>query len=273
MNPEFTSIGLTIAAGALSVLTVFAVLWALRPDLPLRLPLTAKEDATFLGAAVGLALVLALGLIVENLSKSIVGNPPPFSAQVWKPISWVLPTDRQLRSDQVIRVDGNQWKLVRIGKGLARSGAFAMHAPNDIGTSMDQSVHSPDHARSVSITQAMRAAEQVYYAAKNTLYQDDNYFIELRAIEHRVAFARSLCFVSILGVLASLGCYLRRLLRHDTLERHIRRASRYKLVMLTLAFVTATAAGRAVYLAEQFNYNVRIYGYYETMLAMSALEP
>lgn len=287
MNPDFAAVGLTIAAGAITILGTYAVLvWGLCPQLRLRLPLAAEKQANLLGAAIGIALILAVGLFVENLSKSLVGNPPPFSAQIWKPLGRVLPSDAQLRADQVLKNVDGRLSLHRIGYGLARTKTFALHGGKN-GAYLDAALDNPEILSELTEKDAQRAAQQVFYAAKNVLYTQSTYFAELRVIESRMAFARTVCFafaVFLVLTLAGLAwAVLSRFLfpKIELLTSPSERVERHNLFVIRfwrLAALAVLAAAflicaRMIYIAEQFNYNVRVFGYYETMRAEAANSP
>lgn len=261
MELDLAGLGLTIAAGAAATLALWWVVTRCAdgvPFVPKKLPMATSKELTLLGSALALAGIFGLGMFVENLSKSLVGNPPPVGAR-WPFLFWVLPSDTDLRASVVIKQHKtDEWTSTRTGKRLGSERLFARSLGAE-GAELDQALQ----ASRPGAEYARRAVEleRVFYVAKNHLYQVDNYYSELRAIEQRIAFARSCSAVAIV-ILAggSLFILVVRLIRKK--KSHLSRD-----FFLTLGVgLSLWWACRIVYVTEQFNYNVRVFGYWSTVL-------
>jgi hypothetical protein len=120
------------------------------------------------------------------------------------------------------------------------------------------------------------AIEDIYYRAKNRVFQNKEYFEELREIEGKLNFLRGMIFVIAISwliysvLMIALGCrsIARRLcLEGRTVEtrrmpnpRQLAQHGAWLLLLIVGGYFC-----RDAYRAEQLNFNNRVYGYFEVL--------
>lgn len=283
MELDLAGLGITMATGAIAVAAVcLAVVKASPAGLLAQqgLPLTTNVSSTLWASVLALAVVFGIGMFVESTSRSIVQNLPPMAAK-WSGAGWLFPPDRELRASVVIsRTKGDGWEPTKTGERLAAEHFFKQSGmPEGADLELLISVGGALHGHE----QISRRLESVFCTAKNHLQQIDNYSSELRAIEQRIAFARSCCFISTLFV--AIVPFLPAWCAVTTCVSVWRKADgaaapALKAVLNALALkywaglagmlgiaVVVWLVSRSVYVAEQFNHNLRVYGYWSTVLS------
>jgi hypothetical protein len=205
MELNLTEIGQTLAVGGVVIIGIGIWLRVLfrKNRLPFRL-MTDESPYRFAASVIAIACILGTGILVEDVSKSIVGQPPPKLLKSMALLHYFLPTDEDLRVEAIFeRVEtdqGARWKPRRLSHEMAERGVFSRYGGNE-GAVVEEKIRANDPSP-FDGSQVKKVTSAVYYQAKNVLYQQDKYFTELRKIESRVDFARSLCFSCLLLLVA-----------------------------------------------------------------------
>lgn len=212
MELNLTEIGQTLAVGALLIVVTGVWLSVLfqKPMLPYRL-LGEKSPYKFAASAILLASILALGIIAEDISKSVVGQPPPTILKSIAQLHVLLPEDAELRSEAVFdRNDNNvvlPWRAKGISHEMADRGVLSRYG-GEKGPALSAALKAG--TKEFRTDDIVPVVGSVFYQAKNVLYQQDKYFTELRRIESRIDFTRSFCFsCATLIAIGGLLCILR----------------------------------------------------------------
>jgi hypothetical protein len=116
----------------------------------------------------------------------------------------------------------------------------------------------------------------LYYYAKNEVYRNENYFEELKIIENRISFSRSLeflslhCVVVVTFFLFYYGfLHIKEKIKNREKKRK-RQTKRYKeisrklniLIITFLLYGAFLFIGNRSYTSEEWAYNPRVYGYF-----------
>ena len=298
MDLELKHLGQTLAIGGLAIGAFLALLrihkkeWAIRPFS------TSTEKLQLQDAAVYLALVFAAGIVIEDLSNERVSfrERGPFLAY---PVNLLLKRNSDLRLEALFHVESLLedraeldphplfWKTrrIRAGEGvdpfLARLRELVPlpTPPSARGGGKAGAWASPDlpdgpapivleGTREVRILR--EAVSDLFYAAKNRVYRDPNYFAELSGIAQRTDFVRSLaCLTMVLGFayLLYLLVYLMGMAIAWVRRRECPgwgRAGRLSASIAVLA--VGCFLCRLAYFSESSAFNQRVFGYYVSIL-------
>lgn len=131
----------------------------------------------------------------------------------------------------------------------------------------------------------------LYYEAKSVVYREDNYFSELSKIQSRIDFSRSVSIGSILFALMTAVCLIISIAsgRHRKMtsaheipasNRPInfmskaffydaKRLLKISIIMILILFA-AHMAGRFAYAAEEREFDLRVFGYYQSLRIASS---
>lgn len=223
------------------------------------------------------ALAFASGILVENLSYSFIYLPKAAQERIFQREHdsrvWTLVQDYREKPDLK-----QQWW---IAKDLARNDAFRKVDPvngEKVQAWLNQSNRcTPDENPCIPKMEIKGAIEKLFYYAKNRVYADPNYYDELRKIQSRQEFARSLTVISstylVFAVLIGgfqllwFGSTTKRRRQHeDRWEELRRRVPRVVGILLIVCLFS-----QWTFDSESDEFNKRIFGYFSSMLIAEKL--
>lgn len=285
MNLEFGQLGQTIALGALSLYGFLFLSRLFFNNLLLKeLSPPKSDDLKLLYTAVYLALVFALGILIEDLSKNVVAErlTELKHFQYLKPaFEKLLPKDKYLRLKSLYDISKYSDSLMVIAKPrliaveLIESRLFEKYggaSGDKIQKLYDRDLRTKDSVftyKDSTYHDLDVAIGQLYYHSKNIVYHESNYFNELTRIESRLDFARSLTFISLCLLILHLFCliiyysyYLLTKVLHRNKTIHLRWGLHIALLGI---FSLSCLLGSISFESEQNNYNLRVFGYFRSL--------
>lgn len=246
-------------------------------------------------AAVFVGLAFAVGILAENLSFKYVDSvePPKPLPETINVLD--LPSKGDTRVKTLIKnLSGKSPIIEPLATELASNGAFSLADPTD-GIAVrnwicgrGQCSPTPDHACPSPTDNITKSILRVYYYAKNRTFENNNYYDEMKRIQTRVDFSRSIALIALIYcVLALLIVFigieraiLRRIILRTLLGRicspkksdsnlnfifQSMKANSTKLFITFILFIIYFA-GMWSYQRESYEFNKRAFGYYVSML-------
>lgn len=243
-----------------------------------------KDKDQTITVAVFLGLAFAIGIIAEDLSYKYVDSVQiPFKTIPSK----ILPDDLIHKLDLPSKYDSRISTLVEtftekpkpqwLAVDLARSGAFFLTDP-DNGLTVQQWMQSPTPCTPVenatptcpSIGQIQNSILKLYYYAKNRVYADQNYYDELKKIQARIEFSRSLSLIAFvyfsLAVLMAVILFLWTLAKRGSNKPGHFRPGWFKISVVVGILCGIYVLGTWAYERESDEFNKRTFGYFSSML-------
>ena len=288
MEFEIKNMGLTIAVGGLAFGGVYLALLLLNFNPFTLIPQQTGHGHKFLFSAIGLAIVFGSGVLLEGVSQRLTAQrdnhydlPILF---VEKPFVMLVDNDKKLRFQiffDVTNDSGNPETWWLKYQPIAQDLMLAV--TNDPLTGLYVSNlrarftnGCPTNAAGwfavTGKTNYDWCVEQVnnaFYKAKNSVYQNDNYFSELGAIETRknfmLAMMADLLFLMSAHLLLGLAYVVRKRWRKEPLTFSIRSSRQRLYVAILLAYGIMFYCANLGYQVESSSYNSRVFGYYGTL--------
>jgi hypothetical protein len=234
-------------------------------------------------------------MLVEDLSKS-------FTAERWDvAYAFYIPIDKdkQLLLRSLFEVDSSSGQYILRPEPLYND--LMSVAPGDVNFTnyskrIEEIIHEskqPDGRFSVNRKSLEEkdgdlrvAVAGMFYAAKNRVYAEVNYFNELREIVTRINFSRSITFICLIYsftcLLLWLICFLAwaksRFLRHKLKSKFFRKLSPvaqtmrmnvWWFVFFFLAYFAGAVLAGFAFRNESRENNQRVFGYYTSIIAKS----
>ena len=198
MDFELKQLGQTLAVGAFAVLG-FWLIFRLFEQRLFKNKNKGGEDINleqvkFVLNGLILAFIFAIGIVLENISKHIVAvRDPPFK-KVRDVLGTNLKTDKETRFDILFdTIDVNKFELSALGKRMKIEKYFQDFVPMNIQDSINKdSFFTVFHAKTDS---KLNTCNEIYYNAKDRVYQEGNFFNELSTISTRMDFLRAFVFL------------------------------------------------------------------------------
>lgn len=247
-------------------------------------------------AAVFAGIAFGVGILAEDLSYKYMDSVPiPSLRSILNQAPSISPDEKKFQSDSrfrvLVRFNGQevvpQWLGIDLGKSKAFSlaridGAARVEAWMTGGVKLCGSATGEPKSACPNVVEGEPCLEQkmlgdsiiqLYYFAKNKVYSDKNYYDEMRKIQARMEFSRSIALISFgyagVAVTAILACIL--LARNGWKDAVINGSG------CVLAFALIFAASAWAYESEADEFNKRAFGYFSTMLISASrdtsLEP
>jgi len=231
-----------------------------------------------------IAASFAVGIIAEDLSFKYVdssGLPVKTIPAKVLPKSIInlagLPTEDDDRVATLI-ADMSDPRPSPLIRDLAANDAFLISDRKGIGQKFQNWIKEP-HCRPgdpvdkcPTVDEVNGAIQSLYYHAKNTVYDNPHYYDELRRIQARLEFTRSLSLIGlfffILAVLSAVVLLLKQILtprKDDEFQTSSRNLRARVPVFLALLFGVYFFCLWA-YARETDAFNKRAFGYFSTML-------
>jgi hypothetical protein len=236
------------------------------------------KELRFLSSAVFLALIFALGILIEDVSKDLAARPKSILSMSRgdRYLETAFPSEQSVRAKMVYELESETDEFFRLSPGrimleMLRFDVFS-HQIDSMSQRLNRHFHQhiDDYEnQNVRYTREdVRVLEAatifVYYHAKNTLYGKATYFEELGKIGSRLDFARSLLLLGIFLFGAGLIHFLW-VFMNWSFHKQPRPRLSLRIPVLLLFFVLVWLSGRTAYNAEQNNLNSRVWGYFATL--------
>lgn len=287
----------TLAVGAALLACIHTMAWVLCTstrdrylgELKERLNRLMPDDRRL--AVVGAILFFLLyagSILVQDLTDHLVDSE--YRAEV-PVLGWgrkLLGSEKAHRVAALMPREGRQRQLNGLGKEILRNARVMKLVRRQL---IDSGEDKVEVARLVAAVQgdlkipvgserdkrAQRAAMIIYYRAKNWLSGHPVYSTELRGLQRRIDFTRSLCltafvslFVLVLVLLSNAGCLALAYVfpawgqNTDAMQRFRTRLHRAWRPMLLLSLLMVLAA--LAYSRAENNFNERTFGYFSSYL-------
>lgn len=217
-------------------------------------------------------LSFGIGLLAEDLSYKFVDSELPLE----------LPTRYDTRVQTLIGNIENP-KIEPLAEELANNNMFSA-IDQECGVSTKEWILAKDNDKRKSISPCSKYTSinkqiedlitKLYYRSKNNVFLQNNYYDELKKIQMRSDFTRSVSVISTLYFCAIL-LVISGIVIKESLKK-VRQKRKYPffknvisqiripgiiLVVLSIVVFFATAA----FYKESFEFNKRVFGYYSTM--------
>src|ERR1700752_409416 len=307
MDLELKNIGQTLAIGGFAVFGLFHLINLCKPSWKSKLTSLLTGDQKFPKAAMLLALIFAVGMLVEDISKNFMAERWRVAGILYTPFD----TDKQLLLKSLFEVKSSSGPYVLQQKPLYKdlmevehdNKYFLKHSADitkiiETGKIIDESkktVHpdcfkeKPDcfevdmHSVGDEKGHLRVAVAGMFYAAKNRVYAEENYFNELREIVARINFARSIIFICLLCsacyLLLWLICLLAgmksrflpklnfKFFRNLNSDIQPVRMNMGLIFFFFLAYLLGAVLAGIAYKSESRENNERVFGYYTSIVA------
>lgn len=212
MDFDIKELSLTLVCGLYAALLVGFGVAYMHPKVTiqhvLRAPfLTANLDASVFSLLAMFAILMSIGICAEDLSQNAVaGRGPGFFDQ---PLREILPSEASVRLGVLFEGDGNTSVADRCETLAAHDFADApahKFAVTRLGRqyfeAVDAGVPSGVGPIELSCQDLKDRYYTYYYSAKNRVYREANYYSELKAIQARGSFGRTMAYISTIGLIS-----------------------------------------------------------------------
>lgn len=274
MDIELKHLGQTLAVGGFAVYATIFLIRVCRAKWIPQFFEAADGKLQLQHTAVYLALVLAAGVVLEDVSKNYVARRASFFTEFFY---LVLDTDKELRLRSLFTIIRfNDTEISAVPKGIFRE-LQKLPPSNEVVKSyleeIQQYFRPPATPRievigKDSVDAFLNAIDGVYYNAKNIVYREDTYFHELSDLSDRMDFTRSLTFLclifSIFYLVFFIFGYIPPLARFLDIDRE----ERLNLFFLSLLYACGIWLVGTAYRTDVTSYNSRVFGYYIITLTL-----
>ena len=252
---------------------------------------TKDHEDSPMRTAVFIGLAFAIGVIAEDVSykyRDSLSTPFGGVSQIALPQSLIYALDLPFKYDpraKTLFKDLEKGTPIPepLAEDLARTKSFSMVDPI-YGKRVEAWITSDKRCTPTkestetcpSLAEIESSGKRLYYLAKNKVYAEDNYYDEMKKIQIRMDFSRSLAMiafvyfvVAVFMVLVLMVGQRKILLRSGTLIAALKRQKtgnlllRVPVVLLTLFLIYFVAIW--AYARESDEFNKRAFGYYSSM--------
>ena len=271
MDLDLKNLGQTIAAGGFAIYSVVLLIRLYHPKWEPPLFRFSQASLNIQEIVVALALIFAMGIIVESMSKNISSGRDPWLEERF---DIILQSDKELRVRSLFKVYELSKSRAQVIKSSMLQEIFRLETPPETirlhlerlistlnaGTIDDKGVITIDGKDNVKAF--TDSVNQVYYYSKNSVYQTSTYFDELNEIESRIDFTRSLtllCVIFFVTYLLFGGLsFIPQVKKYFkfTLKRNL------TITGISFLFFLGVIFSGMAYRLESTNYNLRVFGYY-----------
>ncbi len=285
MDLALKDLGQTLAVGVFAVFGLVYLATLCKPSWKARVSSILNNSHKLYQFGMILALVFAVGVLIEDVSKnytaervddSIIFN---ISSTIF---NYIVDTDKALRLRSLFSVHHFSDNYIEFSPApVYESLKIVNHKDprfirnknilTDIPTLPcvdEKKIETCQRVKGqTEIKKQADAINQIYYDAKNRVYKENTYFTELQEIEKRVNFARSLTFLcliySFIFLVFVVLCFLPLKVKFISTAW----AKRKFIVLIFGIYVLGTFLARASFRSETFNYNLRVFGYYISLIS------
>ncbi len=267
MNLDLNELGTTLGVGIFALSAFSVMVYAFFPVAWRRRLLGFLRPLYTIGGPVSplmlVVVILAGGLIGEDLSNKFVDIDSDSGF-----IDRLLPSEGDLRSC-VLFGEGAEW--AQLSKELASSGRLSQlvfPVADRLELENLETLILEGGAKPGPVA-LKELAERVYYPAKNTIFAHPVLGNELRSIQVRIDFARSLALFAALSASISVFLLLARWILETVgaapSDSSARRGWGAKGVAVVGAFACVAWLAVMAYTSEEREFNVRCFGYFATL--------
>lgn len=288
MGFDLKDFGATIIVGAYVLFGAdLIVYWLFGRNFSSAIIRKTRFDRTTL-FAIATAASFAIGMLAEDLSSKFVDEIGPYQEL------GLLTAEDDIRARALFGKNPCE-KLRPLAREMARFHLISLYggakySGDTVGTEFEKLILATDKlciepvsdANPVTPENLGKVASRIYYEAKNRVFQEGNYYDEMRRIQIRVDFARSVAVVSLaFGIIVTPIALLVRLLP-------LRRFVRFKAVAwlfeltqggvfvgrndairrtsgLIVLFLVFYWCGQLAFADEELEFDLRAFGYFKTL--------
>ncbi len=254
-------------------------------------PVQAIKIAIFIGIA------FAVGILAEGLSYKYVDSVqtpfkelPSFVKELLpKELdkSLGLPSKENSRIKTLIKNIYEKPEVEALANDLAKQKAFSL-MNSETGLKVENWIKDPNRCKPdvnetlpncPSISEITQSSYGVYYYAKNRVYQNASYYDEMRRIESRRDFSRSISLIAFIYLIGAIIMGAARIIYlMIKFKRGSFRAERIweickKVVLVSLILFGIYFFSMWAYERESDEFNKRAFGYFSTMLITEQHSP
>lgn len=193
--------GATIATGSFALVSMLAVYsLSVSANVLETIGRLAEGRQKHFSAVLALSFAVVVGMLAEDFSDVIEDSSIS---------TWLFADETDRSASLLLKEQPNgEWQATNLGREVAASGVMSrpLEGPGD---ALAKAIHQTPagHSFPFDANVARRVARQTFYLAKNLAYAHPSYYDELRGIDKRIDFARSLVFVSALLILLILPAH------------------------------------------------------------------
>ncbi|TWT63977.1 hypothetical protein [Rubinisphaera italica] len=242
MDESLAKISTSIGIGAFFLLGLCLIIELIRPSFILRY-LKSDHIPKGISTSFVLAIAFVFGLLIENLSSYVADRIDYLTP---------LPNEKSLRAQVLLR-EGLKDRYTN--SDYMMDFLFKTNVPQEqIDILKNGAGDTPLKDLSVN---------DIYYTAKNIVYREDNYFIELTYFQSRVNFARSFTLACVLlttfSLFAILFCF-------NSPNKIPAKILVKRILFCVLLFFCLYVIGRYAYTSEEIEFNQRVFGYFLSLI-------
>jgi len=278
LNIELNELGMTFLVGALVILGVDAIRFAVWGTHLTRLSeevvsnVAADKGTAVITTGIFVGLSFAIGLLVEDACYKF--HDPflywPLEA-AHHVVGSALPSSGDLKFDLQRGVlfeelSIHERRLTPLGEQVCNAKLIELSFASNgkpVADWMCRGGARPSRVdRRDPFYVVDRTIRSAFYFAKNRVYMITEYSSEMKRIQSRLEFSRTVATLTFGGAVITLPLALLSIIfiDRDDLLRRIRNSA-----LLTLAFVAVYILAYVAYMQESEEYNKRIFGYYASM--------
>lgn len=273
MDLELTHIGQTLALGGF---VIYSIIWLrkLYGRSGLRsLFHFSREELPLLEMAVAIAIVFATGIIIEDISKDLTSGR---NSYIGNSLNCVLDSDKELRVKSLFVTDRLSANFADISENSLSTSVLRLGSPPDTikphiedlkvllkgpKTTIDGREYVAVNGEE-QVRKLQDSVNQVYYHAKNSVYQNPTYFNDLNEIATKIDFTRSLLFMCLSFAVVYFVAGGISFIPYISKRYHFTSSRRGSLFKTGVLFIIGIIFSGMAYRLESNTYNLHVFGYY-----------
>ena len=272
MDLELKNLGQTLAIDGFVIFGLFSIVSIFKPDWASGLRLFSDRDHKLHESAMILALIFATGILAEDVSK----NSIPESVGESAALSYLEFTDEVSLLKNLFEVRHHSKDHLEIKPkpvyidlmDVANTDQYFTNHSNRIKACITNNYDFNQIVGENKIKELQFAVKGIYYVAKNRVYRESNYFNELQDIKTRVDFSSSLGLICLIYAICYLLLGVISLFPSRwTSKLGQAREKRSLIAGLFVAYLIGILLTGISFRSETKNYNLRVFGYYTSIIA------
>ncbi|CAG1007932.1 hypothetical protein PHYC_03497 [Phycisphaerales bacterium] len=201
---------------------------------------------------VGATFATVIGLLAVDFSDAVEDNL----------VQWLFVDEKAVCAEAILSTEGNFYTNTSFAMELAEAGVLSKFG-GEGGAHLENAIKQtpPRSELQVDRESAQDVLRRCYFALKNIVFREGNYFIEMRDYKNRIDFSRAIVFICWLLAPVSIGCTIWGLSRDAERKRVVGHGA------TLLALVIALGLCAKVVLAhEEDEQDKRVFGYGLTLI-------